>query len=151
MHEIPLKLGVGVLLLLACAVHYKGLLTLQDHKITLSTLQGEIYHIHAGRDHKYLKQLTGCLFEVDAHQVFNHLFIQSWVVQDAGDGSSPYMGRLKRHGIQWLIHDHNSKGEIILEGLEKYLDPREGMLVMVGGYVTGLQKVEVVFIRVLDE
>ena len=144
-------MGVAVLLLIACVVQHKGLLTSQDYKITLTTLQRKIYHIHAGRDRKYLKQLEGCLVELEANQIFDHLFVKSWVIRDAGDGSSPYMGRLKRYGIQWLIHDHNSKGEIILQGLEKHIDPREGMLVMVGGYVTGFQSVEVVFIRVLDE
>ena len=142
-------MGFGILLV-SCVVQHKGLLTLQEHKVTLSTLQRQIYHIHAGRDNKYLKQLGGCIIDVKGHQVFNHLFVNSWVVHDAGDGSSPYMGRLKRYGLQWLITDHNSKGEIILSGLEDHIDPREGMLLMVGGYVVGFQTVKVVFVRVID-
>ena len=138
-------------LIMGCLVHYKGLLTVQEKKRTLSTLQNKIYHIHAGRDGNIVGQLDGCILEVEGTRFFRSVFVSSWSVLDAGDGSSPYIGRLIRRGIQWSMQDKNTKGIILMEGISDIIEPKEGMIVMVGGYVIAPQKVRVVHARVLHE
>ena len=138
-------------LIMGCLVHYKGLLTAQEKKQTLSTLQNKIYHIHAGHDGNIVGQLDGCILEVEGTQFFRHIFVTSWNVLDAGDGSSPYIGRLIRRGIQWVVEDKTTKGILVLEGLSNLIDVEEGIIVMVGGYVIAPQKIQVVHARVLHE
>ena len=70
-------------------------------------------------------------------------------MQDAGSGSAPFLGILERQGVQWMIKDHNTKGIIILDGLEEFIDPVPGAVVLIGGYVIGPQKIKVVSARYL--
>ena len=131
-------------------VKEKGLLTVQEKKILLTTLSGTQYHIHAGSDQKYIQQLPGCIVNASGLSVFSHFFIDAWSIQDAGSGSAPFLGRLERQGIQWVIKDHNTKGLIILDNLEEQIVPVKGRIILIGGYVVGPQKIKVVTARYLS-
>jgi hypothetical protein len=72
------------------------------------------------------------------------------MVHDAGSGSAPFLGPLKRIGVQWSISDHNTKGTILLEGLNEFLLPQEGRVILLGGYVVGAQRIRVVSARYID-
>ena len=79
--------------------------------------------------------------------IFTHFYIDSWSVQDAGSGSAPFLGLLERQGIQWVIKDHNTKGLVILDDLEELIEPIQGQVILVGGYVIGPQRIKVVSAR----
>ena len=131
-------------------VKEKGLLTVQDKKILLTTLSGKSYHVHAGSDHHYVKQLPGCIVNASGLSVFTHFFVDSWSVQDAGSGSAPFLGILERQGIQWVVKDHNTKGLIVLDNLDEIIEPLQGQVILIGGYVVGPQKIKVVSARYLS-
>ena len=127
-----------------------GLLLKQNNKVILQTIQGESYHIHAGKDQKYLAQLEGCQLRVISKRLGKHLWIDEWTIQDAGDGSAPFLGMLERKGLQWVMKDLNSKAIYILEDLEKYTSPAQGEVVLVAGYIVGAHRIKVVSVRVLN-
>lgn len=129
----------------------KGLLTLQKNKMILTNIDGQVYHIHSGKDKIYLTNLSGCILQIKGALLLNHLFVDDWMVYDAGSGSAPFIGPLKRIGIQWSISDHNTKGIVILEGLENYISPQEGRVILLGGYVVGAQRLKVVSARYIDK
>ena len=131
-------------------VKEKGLLTVQEKKIMLSTLEGKEYHIHAGPDQKYLLQLPGCILNASGITFFSQLYIETWSIQDAGSGSAPFLGKLERQGIQWMIKDHNTKGVLFLEALEDHIQPEQGRIILIGGYVVGQQRIRVVSARYLS-
>ena len=114
-------------------LHDKGLLTLQEKKLILTNIEGKIYHIHSGNDQFYLNNLSGCILQIEGALLLNHLFVDEWMVYDAGSGSAPFLGPLKRIGIQWTISDHNTKGIILVEGLNDFLYPQEGSVILLGG------------------
>ena len=130
-------------------IHDKGLLTLQGKKIKLSNIDGKTYHVHAGKDKVYLQQLQGCIVYVEGSRLWEHIFVDDWTIQDAGSGSAPFLGRLKREGIQWSILDHNSKSVVFFEGLTEFIQPAEGDIVLIGGYIIGKQRVQVISAKIL--
>ena len=135
-----------------CTLQFKknGLLLKEDNKVYLRTIQGESYHIHAGKDGKYLEQLGGCQIQLQAKRLLNHLWLDSWVIQDAGDGSAPFLGRLERRGIQWVMNDLNSKALYILDGLDLLYTPQNDQVVLVVGYINGPHLIKVVSVKVLE-
>ena len=124
-------------------------MTVQEKKILLTTLSGTQYHVHAGSDQRYIQQLPGCILKATGVSIFTHFYIDSWSVQDAGSGSAPFLGLLERQGIQWVIKDHNTKGLVILDDLEELIEPIQGQVILVGGYVIGPQRIKVVSARYL--
>ena len=130
-------------------VKEKGLLTVQEKKVFLTTLSGAQYHVHAGSDQSYLKQLPGCIVRLSGVSILRHIYVDSWLIQDAGSGSAPFLGKLNREGVQWVIKDHNTKGLLILDNLEDKIDPVPGQIILVGGYVVGPQRINVVTARYL--
>ena len=128
----------------------KGLLTVQERKITLTKLDGQEYNIVAGADSLYLINLSGCIVSITGARLFNSLFVSDWVVLDAGSGSAPFLGLLRREGMQWTIRDHNTKSIIFLEGLENFVQAEEQRILIVGGYVIGPQRLQVVSARYID-
>jgi hypothetical protein len=125
-------------------------LTIQERKLTLTNIEGKNYHLHSGKDQIYLNNLSGCILQIEGALLLNHLFVDEWMVYDAGSGSAPFIGPLKRMGIQWTISDHNTKGIVFLEGLDEFLSPEEGRVILLGGYVVGAQRLKVVSARYID-
>jgi len=130
-------------------IHDKGLLTLQEKNLLLTNIDGEIYHVHAGKDKVYLKQLEGCIIYIEGSRLMKHVFVDEWIIQDAGSGSAPFVGPLKREGIQWTLFDHNTKSVLILEDVEKFITPNEHDIVLIGGYVVGPQRLKVISAKIL--
>ena len=130
--------------------HDKGLLTVQQKKITLTSLEGMRYRIFAGHDQEYLLHLSGCILSVSGARILQNIFVQEWMVHDAGSGSAPFLGSLTREGIQWVVQDHNTKTMIYLENITEILPPEENRVIIVGGYVVGPQRIHVVSARYID-
>ena len=129
----------------------KGLLIVREDKIKLRNVEGKEYKLKAGTDQQYLRNLSGCIVSASGFSFFNEFYVDSWFIQDAGTGSAPYLGKLKRQGIQWTIHDHNTKGVIFLDSISKHIRPSEGRIILVGGYVVGPNRIRVVSARYIDD
>ena len=131
-------------------VKEKGLLTVQEKNIFLSTMEGEKYRMHAGTDQQYMQYLSGCILSAEGFSLWHHFYVDSWSIQDAGSGSAPFFGALERQGIQWMMRDHNSNSLIILDGIDEFIRPQAKRIVLIGGYVVGPQRIKVVSARFLD-
>ena len=70
-------LNVTIFMTFAChtKIHDKGLLTLQEKNLLLTNIDGEIYHVHAGKDKVYLKQLEGCIIHIEGSRLMQHVFV----------------------------------------------------------------------------
>lgn len=130
--------------------HDKGLLTVQERKVSLTNIDGQRFSVFAGRDQQYLANLSGCIVSLYGARLFQNIFVHDWMVHDAGSGSAPFLGPIQREGIQWVIQDHNTKSMIYLENISEFLIPEGNRVVIVGGYIVGPQRLRVVSARYID-
>ncbi len=138
-----------LLLALGCAAHapHTGLLQVEagSERLVLVEAHGREYRVVATEDAAPLHHLEGCTVQVDAASVGRRLVVRGWKVLDAGDGSAPFVGVLRRDGLQWKVHDRNSGAIIVLEPETMgALVDHEGDPVLIVGYVLGAHRVNVV-------
>ena len=134
-------------LLMGCALNYqhRGLLVTDGRKMKLVSSQGEQVRIIAGSDREYLRHLDGCGVKAEGVRAPGVLFVSKWEVEDAGDGSSPFLGVLSRRGMQWFIEDIHSGSFIELVTEDSELGGWIGKPVMVVGFVVGPHQVKVMY------
>jgi hypothetical protein len=141
------------LLLLGCALNTTraGLLQVEGQKVLLVASEGGTLTVSTTGDNAPLRQLEGTRVSLTGRKVGRRLVPKDWKVTDAGDGSAPFVGRLRRYGSNWLIDDRNSGATILLdEASMGGLSAEEGHLVMVIGYVMGAQRVNVMLWKSLE-
>ena len=138
--------------LLACAPStHVGLVQLQGERVVLVEPDGREVRVDASGAGAPLAYLEGARVEVTARGMGRTIRPQGFRVTDAGDGSAPFVGRLRRYGSNWLLDDQNSGMTIVLvEDSLGTLQQHEGRLVLVIGYVVGAQRVNVVLYKVLE-
>jgi len=136
---------------LGCAIHsqYSGLVNVDQQQIYLIPPTGKVLTLHSDDD--ALEMLHGCGLKVEANRLLRHLWVQQWQVTDAGDGSQPFVGPLRRVGVQWVVEDWNTGSRIILEP-ESVGDLTQhiGSTVMIAGVIVGAHQVRVISMRVLS-
>lgn len=145
---------VPLLLLAACAgpaVH-TGLVQRTGDAIILVGAEGREVAVRPTPAAAPLWHLEGARVEVTGKGGNRVISPQSLKVIDAGDGSAPYFGVLRRYGSNWLVDDQNSGSTIqLVEESLGDLARHEGKLVLIMGYVSGAQRVNVVMWKLLED
>lgn len=92
-----------------------------------------------------LHQLAGCVLEVEGPRLGRRVRVADWSVLDAGEGSAPFVGVLRRDGLRWMVDDRNSGSTVTLvpESMGR-LTEQAGQIVLVVGFVVGPHAVSVV-------
>lgn len=140
-------------LTLACALsaHRTGLVDVEDGAVSLVESTGRRWEVVATGDGAPLLFLDDCIVELTGPRLGGRQIVRTWTVRDAGDGTQPFVGRLRRYGVQWMIDDRTTGMPIVLEDTSvRDLAAKTGKLVMVQGYVVGAQQVHVVSWRALE-
>ncbi len=141
-----------LLLMLACAMntYRSGLLDVDGERLTLIEPTGRMLTLYPGSDDPELVYLSGCGVEIQGTQIGRRLTVRRWRVTDAGDGSQPFIGTLRRYGGQWVIDDWSTGTTLTinpdtLSGLESH----DGQTVLIVGFVAGAHEVSVISWRSL--
>ncbi len=142
------------LLVLGCAaqVQRTGLIEAEGERVVLVEPRGRTWKLAPGADQEAFTNMEGLGVRVEGRRVGRRIFLTDWDITDAGDGSAPFVGRLRRYGSHWMLDDQGSGSSFILEddsmrGLEEH----EGDLVMVAGVVVGPHRVRVMAWRALQD
>lgn len=141
-----------LLLITGCALTTRraGLLEVDDAHLRLHQPSGKTLKLHPGSDDPELQQLGGCTVEVEGAVLGRRMTVRRWRVTDAGDGSQPFIGLLKRPGAKYLLEDWNTGTTIVLDSASVgNLSQHVGETVLVVGFVSGTQEVSVVSWRSL--
>lgn len=140
-------------LALGCALsaHRVGLIHADGDAVELQEPDGRTFTIPPSGDGALFGALDRCVVDVRGPRLGRRLWVRDWQVQDAGDGSPPFVGRLRRYGGNWMIDDRRTGQPIVLDGKTVgQLAAWEGKLVLVRGLVVGAQTVAVVAWRPLE-
>lgn len=142
-----------LMLLFACALsaHRTGLVSVADGVARLQESTGRASTLVTRGEGSALLFLDGCIVSVSGPRLGRRLTVTDWEVTDAGDGVAPFVGPLRRYGMQWIIDDRNTGMPVLLEEASLAgLEAEVGHLVLVSGYVVGAQTVRVVAWRALE-
>lgn len=153
----------GMLLLSGCSVKYnaKGLVfqpsTGSDgvhDEVYLGSSEGRTWKLHLGEDGIYFPYLLGCGAEVEGSRVGKHIWVSSWTITDAGDGSAPFLGTLRFELGRYWLHDLNTDTdlEILDVGWENgTFSELVGVPILVTGLIVGGHQIQVLSIRLLQD
>jgi hypothetical protein len=150
----PLTFLLAALLCAGCALrsHQEGLLQVTDRRVMMQTAHGGNLRLVPGQEAEVLSNLGGCLAEVEGPRLIRWMWVSTWRVRDAGDGSEPYIGHLGQHGSNLVLDDANSGMKVVIsEGSMSLLQPYVGKQVLVSGYIVGPQVIQVVSFRVIGD
>ncbi len=142
------------LLLLACAAQIQrvGLVEVDGSRVVLVEPDGRELRLLAGDDATTFSHFDGLGVRVSGQRIGRRVVVRDWTITDGGDGSAPYVGRLRRYGSHWMIDDRATGSQLILvEETVGELARHEGQLVMVAGFVVGAHQVRVVAWRALED
>ena len=108
--------------------------------------------LHLGEDAPYFGYLQGCGVEVTGVRFGKHVWVDTWSVVDAGDGSAPFLGILNERYDRWILHDINTDTEIELLMEEIEAPWRfQHRAILVTGIVVGPHQVRVMNVKVLEK
>jgi len=137
-------------LLLACVHTVHGVLVPEEERLWLYRSEGRPLAVVTGEASRELEYLGDCTVQLEGRQLGRRLTVQDWTVLAAGDGSAPFIGVLRWDGSRLLMDDRFSGATYVLEGHDD-LRAFEGKPVMIIGYVTGPQVVQVMGWRLLAD
>lgn len=145
---------MSLLVLVACgwSSHRAGLIEVQGDAVGLRAPTGQVLGVVQRGEGEVLARLEGCIVEVSGPRIGRRQWVREFTVVDAGDGSPPFVGVLRRYGGNWLIDDVNSAATLLIEpdqGVD--LAPYAGQRVVLRGVVVGAQTLRVIGIRALEE
>ena len=129
-----------------------GLVQRTGDQTLLVEAEGRRIRVHPTEAGAPLRYLEGTRVEVTGRGAGRVLRPTRLRVLDGGDGSAPFFGVLRRYGSNWLVDDQNSGSTIqLVEDSLGELAAHEGRLVLIIGYVSGSQRVNVVMWKVLED
>ena len=140
-----------IIAMFGCVLHYtsKGLLFQDNTSLKMGTSEGVEYILHVGEDAPYFTGLVGCSSEITGTKIFRHIYVDSWQITDAGDGSAPYIGLLYEQYGSLMMQDINSGHPISLVDDDRLWN-LVGSIVLVTGIVVGREQIQVLGVQVLD-
>ena len=139
-----------VLILVGCLQSVNGVLVDEEEKTRLYRAEGPPLNLVLDDHSALLEHLHDCTVELDGLKLGRRYRVDDWRVLAAGDGSAPFIGVIRRDGDRLLLQDHNSGATYVLTGQDE-LGAFEGRPLMVIGFVTGPQVIQVMGWRVLDD
>lgn len=142
-----------VFALLGCALHTSraGLVdAAESGPVEMRTYEGRTYRLHLDEESAPVRYLGNAMVKVEGTRFGRGLWVKDWHVQDAGDGSGGFVGRLRLHGTRLVIDDRNTKRTIVIvDGTAPELRQLVGQVVLLRGHVVGGETIEVAAYRVL--
>lgn len=153
----------GMLFLSGCSVKYnaKGLIfqpssisTPTEDDIFLGSSEGRTWKLHLGEDGIYFPFLLGCGAEIEGARLGKHIWVNSWSITDAGDGSAPFLGTLRFELGRYWLHDLNTDTDIEILDVgweEGTFYGLVGVPILVTGLIVGGHQVQVLSVRLLQE
>ena len=150
---MTMKALIFPLLLVGCAIHAQreGLVSVDGSRVTLMDVDGRLLTLSATGEAAAVRYLDGCIVEVTGTRFGERMAVRGWEVRDAGDGSAPFVGVLEHFGSNWVVKDRTTGQPILLEEASVgALAGAAGRLVLVRGYVVGVQTIRVVDWRLLS-
>lgn len=142
------------LLAVGCALRgpHRGLVVERAGGVALQRPGGPRDLLVLGPESRPLLGLEGCGVELTGPRLCRVVFVDGWRVVDGGDGSVPYVGRLRQHGSHLVLDDRDSGMPVVLDAPgQPALTGEAGRVVLVVGFVVGPQVVRVVEYRVLPD
>jgi hypothetical protein len=137
-------------LLLACMQSVNGVVVDEEEKLRLYQGLGPPLTLVPGDDNPEVAYLQDCTVELEGRMLGRRFLVDEWQVLAAADGSAPFVGVVVRDGNRLMLHDHNSGAVYVLAGHDE-LSAFEGRPLLVIGFITGPQVVQVMGWRVLDD
>lgn len=126
----------------------------KNNDVYLGDAEGKLWQIHLGDDGLYFPYLLGCGAEVQGLRLGRHIWVESWMITDAGDGSAPFLGTLRFELGRYWLHDLNTDSELELldVGWEQgTFTNLVGLPILVTGLIVGGHQIQVLSIRLLQE
>ena len=147
---------------IACSLHYnaKGLIfqpealsAADSDTVYIGTSEGDVFRLQLGEDGVYFPKLLGCGAEVTGRRFAQTIWVNSWMITDAGDGSAPFLGVLKEKYGRLMLHDinTNTEMELVLTHTDVNLWTHVHQPVLVTGIVIGAHQVQVMSVKVLSD
>jgi hypothetical protein len=139
-----------LLALLGCALHTTraGLVQPGDNVVTIATYEGKSFRLHLDEDSAAIRYLDRVVVKVEGPRVGRGLWVKDWYVQDAGDGSGGFVGRLRIYGTRLVLDDRNTKRTLVIaDGTAPEMRALVGEEVLLLGHVVGGETIEVAAYR----
>jgi hypothetical protein len=139
-----------LLALLGCALHTSraGLVQPGDDVVTILAYDGTSYRLHLDEDSEAIRYLDRTVVKVEGRRLGRGLWVKDWYVQDAGDGSGGFVGRLRAYGSRLVIDDRNTKRTLVIaDGTAPELRDLVGENVLLLGHVVGGETIQVAAYR----
>lgn len=134
-------------LLVGCALHTSraGLVEPgEGGPITIRTYDGRAFRLHLDEDSAAIRYLDNVVVKVEGPRLGRGLWVKDWFVQDAGDGSGGFVGRLRAYGSRLVIDDRNTQRTLVIaDGTSPELREHVGQDVLLLGHVVGGETIEV--------
>lgn len=139
-------------LVLGCALHTSraGLVQPGAGPVDLRTYEGRTYRLHLDEESAPIRYLDNVVVKVEGPRLGRGLWVKDWYVQDAGDGSGGFVGRLRAYGSRLVIDDRNTRRTLVIaDGTSPELRAHVGQYVLLMGHVVGGETIEVARYAVL--
>ncbi len=101
-------------------------------------------------EHEALGRLDGFSVDATGPRVVGRIWVQSWTVVAAEDGSAPFVGPVRVTGRKLMVEDSGSGQLVELTGAEELADHAD-QRVLVVGYVIAPQVVQVMRWELLED
>lgn len=152
-HQVPLWCMMAALVGCTASTRYIGLVDSTNPRAPqLVESSGRTYRLAVGEDAPLFAGFGGCSVLVEGPRRMRTVLVRDWAVTDAGDGSAPFIGRLTREGMRWFVDDVQTGGRVYLDEVSLgELRLHAGRTVLVAGYVSGPNTINVVRWRLLGE
>lgn len=102
--------GIGLWALLACSARMdvSGVVRAEADVVHLDTISGQDYRLRLGADAALFSGLSGNSVALVGTRLGSRIWVRHWRVVTGADGSTPYLGRLERHGANLILLDRNT-------------------------------------------
>jgi hypothetical protein len=143
---------VWILFALGCSLHASraGIVEPVNGPVRIATYEGQHYRLVLDEDSQPIRYLQRAVVKVEGPRLFGTIWVDDWHVQDAGDGSGGFVGRLRRYGMRLVVDDRNTLRTLVIrDGSAPELEALVGKDVLLIGHVIGVEEIEVAAYRVL--
>jgi len=117
---------------------------------SLTTQEGQATRLVLEGDAQAIARLQGCVIDVVGTRTVGGLRVSEWTVRDAGYGSQPFVGRMRRTLSGWVLDDRITGSALRIPDVGVG-EPLEGSLVLINGIVVGERVLQLISVRTLLE
>lgn len=138
---------ICLILLLACTAHTlrTGLVLTEGDRAQLVEPDGRETPLILEGEAKAVQGLGGCTVEVEGRKTAAGMQVEQWAVKDAGFGTAPFVGRLRRIGNALYLDDRLTKTRLKIDGSRTAgLENAVGGIVMIEGLIVGQHVLKVI-------